>query len=194
MDLSLVTKLRKATQAGITDCKSALEEAGGDFDKAVEILRKKGEAKAEKKLDTRESKEGLIHAYIHANGKMGSLVQISSETDFVARNQEFKDLAHDIAMHVVALQPKYLTPDEVPAEELDKEKEIYREQLKQEGKKEAIIEKIIEGKLEKYYEDVCLMNQKFIKDEEVTIAELIKNKIATLGEKIEIVKFSFYQI
>lgn len=194
MDLSLVTKLRKTTQAGITDCKMALEEAKGDFDKAIGILRKQGEAKAVKKLDTREAKEGLVYSYIHANGKIGSLLVLSSETDFVARNKEFKELAHDLAMQVVAMQPKYLKPEDVPADEIAGEREIYTEQLKKEGKKEEIIEKIVDGKLKKYYEEVCLLNQDFIKNEDIKVDELIKEKIATLGEKIEVVKFCFYKV
>lgn len=194
IDTQAITKLRQATGAGVVDVKKALEEAGGDEVKAIELLRKSGASKAAKKLAERTTGEGLVHSYIHSNGKVGSMLQIQCETDFVARNEDFKVLAHDIAMHIVAANPSYLKPEDVPMAEVEKEKEIYRELLKTEGKPADMIEKILTGKVEKYYSDVCLMKQAFIKDDKVTIEKLIEGSIAKIGEKIEIVKFSRFQI
>ena len=194
IDTQAITKLRQATGAGIVDVKKALEEANGDEQKAVEILRKKGASKAAKKLAERTTGEGLVHSYIHSNGKVGTLIQIQCETDFVARNADFQTLAHDIALHIAAAHPLYIKPEDVPAAELEKEKEIYREQLKVENKPAQMIEKILEGKIEKYYADVCLLKQTFVKDDSLTIEKLIESAIAKLGEKIEVVKFSRFQI
>ena len=194
LDTQAITKLRQATGAGIVDVTKALEEAGGNEEKAVEILRKKGASKAAKKLAERTTGEGIVHSYIHSNGKVGSMIQIQCETDFVARNQDFQTLAHDIAMHIAAANPLYIKPEDVPAAEVEKEKEIYREQLKTEGKPADMLEKILEGKVQKYYTDVCLLKQAFVKDDKITIEKLIEGAIAKMGEKIEVVKFSRFQI
>lgn len=190
----LVGQLREQTGAGVVECKNALEEAGGNLEKAVEILRKKGEIKAAKKTAERTTKEGLVHAYIHANGKIGAMIEVSCETDFVARNEEFQALVHDLAMQVVAINPLYIKPEDVPKEVIAKEKEMYLEEIRGQEKPPAVVEKILEGKLEKYFEDVCLLKQPFIKDEDITVEELINQKIAKIGEKIEVKKFVRYQI
>jgi len=176
------------TGVGMVDCQKALQETGGDEQKALEILRKKGAKVAQKKQEERVANDGLVEAYMHATGKVGSMIIIACETDFVARNSEFKELAHDIAMQVAAMNPPYIIPADVPTDVLEKETEIIKEQLKNEGKPEEMWNKIIEGKLNKYYEDVCLVKQKFIKDDKKTIEDLINEKTAKLGEKIEVKK------
>jgi elongation factor Ts len=186
----LIQKLREQTGAGIMDVKNAVQEANGDEEKVLELLRKRGQKIAAKKQAEREAKEGIIEAYVHGNNKTATLVQLTCETDFVAKNEEFKGLAHDIAMQVAAMDPQYLSPDKVPADILEKEKEIIKEQLKNENKPEDMLDKIVEGKLNKFYEENCLLNQKFIKDDKVTINDLITEKIAKLGEKIEIRKIA----
>jgi len=191
-DPKLVSQLRERTGAGIVECKNALDEAGGDIEKAIEVLRKKGEIKAAKKLNERTTKEGLIHAYIHANGKVGAMVEVSCETDFVARNEEFQAFVHDLAMQVAATNPLYVKPEDIPAEIVAKEKEMYLEEVQ--GKPPAVIEKILEGKLQKYYSEVCFLKQSFVKDEDITIEELINQKIAKIGEKIEVKRFVRFQI
>ncbi len=193
IDTKLITSLREKTGAGIVDCKRALEEAEGDITKAIEILRKEGILKASKKME-RETCEGLIYAYLHPNGKIGAMIELDCETDFVARNSEFKDLARDLAMQVAATDPLYLKSEDVPAEVAEKEENIYREALLAEGKPVDLAEKIMSGKMEKYFEEVCLLNQPFIKDEKMTVAELINQKIAKLGEKIEVKRFVRFQI
>lgn len=190
----LVVELREQTGAGIVECKNALDEAGGDLNQAVEILKKKGEIKAAKKLAERTTKEGLVHAYIHANGKVGSMIEVSCETDFVARNEEFQAMVHDIAMQVAATNPLYVKPEDVPREVVSKEKEMYLEEIRGQEKPPAVVEKILQGKLEKYFEDVCLLKQPFVKDEDITIEEMINQKIAKIGEKIEVKKFVRFQI
>ena len=189
-----VIKLREITGAGVSDCQAALKESGDDIEKAIEVLRKKGALKAAKKLAERTAKEGLVGSYIHATGRAGCLIQVSCETDFVARTEEFKELVHDLAMHVTAFSPEYLRPEDIPAEVLDKEKEIYIEQLKKEGKPEQVIPKILEGKLEKFYGEVCLLNQPFIKDDKISVKEHIDQKIAKTGEKIEVVRFAKFNV
>ena len=193
-DVQTITKLRAQTGAGMLDCKKALDEVNGDYDKAVDVLRKKGEAKAAKKIAERQAKEGIVYSYIHSNNKTGTIVELFCETDFVAKTDDFKSLAHDIALPIVAMSPVYVTPEQIPAEALEREKSIYREQLKNEGKPDEMIEKILEGKMNKYYEEVCLMKQLFIKDDKVTIEGLINQIIAKTGEKIEIGNFARYQI
>ena len=193
IDLELITKLRNQSGAGVADCKAALEESNGDIDKAVEILRKKGAKIAGKRSD-KEASEGIIYAYIHANNKVGTLLELNCETDFVAKNEDFKNLAHDLAMQVTAANPLYLTPEDIPEEVLNKEKDLIKEELKESGKPDDIIEKITEGKLEKWYEDVCLLNQAYIKNEDITIAEYINEKIASMGEKISVGSFCRKQI
>ncbi len=190
----LVSELREQTGAGVVECKNALDEAGGDIEKAIEILRKKGEIKAAKKSAERTAKEGLVHAYVHANGKVGAMVLVSCETDFVARNEEFQAFVHDLAMQIAATNPLYLKPEDVPEEVIAKEKEMYLEELRGQEKPPAVVEKILVGKLEKYFEDICLLKQPFVKDEDITVEELINQKIAKIGEKIEVKKFVRLQI
>lgn len=193
IDAGLVKNLRSMTGAGFVDCKNALVETNGDIDKAVDILRKKGLAKAQKKAN-REAKEGLIYSYIHAGGRIGVLLEINCETDFVARTSEFQELAKNIAMHIAASNPLHIKREFVSPELVSKEKEIYREQLANVDKPQAVKEKIINGKLEKYYQDVCLLEQPFIKDPSKNIAEIIDNEVARLGENIVLKRFVRYQL
>lgn len=190
---SLVKQLRDKTNAGMMDCKEALEASGGNFDKAVEYLRKKGLSAATKR-SSKAAKDGVIASYIHMQGKIGVLVEVNCETDFVARTEAFQTMAKDIAMHVAASNPTYLNAEAVPAEVLDREKEIYRSQAKAEGKPEKIFDRIVEGKLKKYYEEVCLMDQKFIKDTNITVATLVQNMIANTGENIMVRRFARFQL
>ncbi len=191
LDTSLITQLRTKTGAGIVDCKEALTEANGDLAKAEELLRKKGLKTVAKKAG-RSAKEGVITSYIHAGGKVGVIVELNCETDFVARNEEFQGLAKDLAMHIAASAPEYVLLEDVPAEVLEKEKEILREQLKAEKKPEAMLDKIIEGKLAKFYEEHCLLKQVFIKDETKKVEDLVKEAIAKIGENIELRRFTRY--
>ncbi len=184
----LVKKLRETTNAGFSDCRQALIESGGDMDKAVEFLRKKGQATAKKKAD-REATDGLVSTYIHAGGKIGVLIEVNCESDFVARTDEFQKLCHDIAMHVAAIDPRYLRRDDVPQEIVQRELELNREQARQSKKPEAVIEKIATGRMDKFYEDNCLYEQHFIKDESMTIKELVDQAIAKMGEKISVRRF-----
>lgn len=189
----MIKDLREKTQAGMLDCKKALVECGGDMEKAIDFLRKKGLASAGKKMG-RSAKEGMIASYIHTNSKLGVLLELNCETDFVARNADFQDLAKDLCMQVAASNPLYIAPEDVPAGELEREKEIYRDQMKDSGKPANVIEKIVEGKLNKFYTEVCLLDQVYIKDNNVIIKDLIKNKIATYGENISVGRFIRYQI
>lgn len=188
-----VAKLRKMTGVGMMEAKKALEEVGGDIDQAIEELRKRGAAKAAKKAE-RETAEGRVHCYTHSNGKIGVIVELLCETDFVARNEAFIDLCNDIAMHIAAMTPLYLSREDVPAEVVAKEAEIIKEQLAGEGKPADMIEKITEGKLGKFYEDVCLLEQKFIKDEDLTIQELLEKKVLSLGENMRLSRFKRFEI
>ena len=188
-----IIKLRNQTGAGIMDIKEALEKAGGDEDKACDFLRQKGQKIAAKRAE-REAREGFIGSYVHANGKIASLVKLACETDFVARNQEFKDLAHDIAMQVAASNPLYLSSSQIPSDILEKEKGLLMEEIEKQGKPKEMAERILQGKLEKYYSDVCLLNQVFIKDDKKTVANLIEEATAKIGEKIEIVEFKRLEI
>ncbi|MGV7221412.1 MAG: translation elongation factor Ts [Nitrospinales bacterium] len=189
----MVKELRQSSGAGIMDCKNALKESKGDMDAAVTFLRKKGIARAEKKLD-RSTGEGKVGSYIHAGGKIGVLVQVNCETDFVANTTDFGDLVKDISMHIAAANPKFTSRDEVTQEILDKEREIFVHQAKESGKPDNVIDKIVEGKMGKYYEENCLIDQTFVKDSSVTIQELIKQKIAILGENITLGGFSRLEI
>ena len=195
MDISsdLIKELRDKTQVGMLDCKKALAETDCDIEKAIEYLRKKGLASANKKME-RKASEGLVSSYIHGNNKIGVLLELKCETDLVARTDDFKELAKDICMQIAASCPLYVNIEEVPQEVIEKEKEIYREQMKESGKPENVVEKIIEGKLSKFFTEVCLMEQEFIKDGSVIIKDLIKSKIAVIGEPIEIGRFTRYQI
>ena len=189
----LVKELRERTGIGIMECKKALEESKGDLEKAILILRKRGYDRAKKKM-ARETTEGVIGSYIHSNQKIGVLVEVNCETDFVARNQEFQDLVKNIAMHIAAASPRYLSPEDIPQKELEEEKEIIREQFKDSGKPPQVIEKIIEGKLKKFYEEVCLLNQPYIKDPSMTINQLVSYYISKFGENIRIKRFIRYQL
>lgn len=190
---SQVKELREKTGAGMMDCKNALSEAAGDMDKALTILREKGLAAASKKAG-RATREGIVASYIHAGGKLGVLVEVNCETDFVARTDEFQELVKDIAMQVAAANPLAVRREELPGEELDKERAIYRKQALTSGKPEAVVDKIVEGKLKKYYSEVCLYEQPFIKDSGITVEDLIKSKIATLKENIVVGKFARFKI
>jgi elongation factor Ts len=189
----MVKDLREKTGAGIMDCKRALSEAGGDMDKALDILRQKGQAIAAKKA-VRETREGVIGSYIHAGGRIGVLAEINCETDFVARNPEFQELVKDITMQIAWSNPSYLRREEVPPSVLEKEREIYRAQARETGKSEHVIEKIVDGKIEKFLNDSCLLEQPFIKDSSVTLNDLIRRKIAKTGENISVKRFVRYQL
>lgn len=188
-----VAELRAKTGISMMECKKALVEASGDEDKAMEILKKSGAAKAAKRVE-RETKAGIVESYIHSNGKIGVLVEVLAESDFVAKNDEFKEFAHDVALQVAALNPQYIGRDDVPADEVAKEKEILAEEVKSSGKPAEIVEKIVEGKLSKYFEEICLLYQPFVKDQTKTIEELLNEKIAKIGEKIVISRFCRFEI
>ena len=175
------------------ECKEALKEARGDLEKAIEVLRKKGYARAQDKM-SREATEGLVGSYIHMNGKIGVLVEINCETDFVARNEEFKELVKNVCLQIAASSPKYIGPEDVPAAVLEQEKEIIRAQFKDSKKPAEIIEKIVQGKLNKFYEEVCLLDQVYIKDDKLTIRQLISSAIAKIGENIKIRRFARFEV
>src|SRR3981189_987760 len=189
----LVKELRERTGAGFSDCRAALVESAGDIEKAINILRKKGQAAAAKKAQ-REATEGLIGHYIHAGGKIGVIVEINCESDFVARTDAFQQLCHDIAMHIAAVDPRYVRREDVTPEMLEKEREIYAAQARATGKPDAVIQKIVTGKMEKFYEDSCLYEQHFIKDETMTIGEKVNQAIANLGENISIRRFARFKV
>ena len=184
----LVKELRERTGAGFSDCRSALVEASGNLEGAIDVLRKKGQAAAQKKA-ARQASEGLVGHYIHAGGKIGVLLEVNCETDFVARTDEFQRLCHDIAMHIAALNPQFVRREDVTPEILEREREIARDQARQSGKPEAIIEKIATGKVDKFHEENCLYEQHFIKDESVTVSEMIIQTIAKMGEKVSVRRF-----
>jgi elongation factor Ts len=188
---ALVKQLREKTNAGMMDCKKALVEAGGDLAKAEDLLRKKGIASASKKA-FRSAKEGTVASYIHLQGKVGVLVEVNCETDFVAKNELFRDFVKDITLHIAAAHPLYVSREQVPAATVEKEREIYREQVK--GKPKNVVEKIVDGKLDKYYASVCLLDQPFIKNPDQTIKDLISSKIAELGENIIVRRFTRYVV
>lgn len=193
IDAKTVGELRAKSGAGIVECKKALEEAGGDMEKAMEVLKKSGAAKAAKKGD-RETAEGLVHAYVHSNGKMGAIIEVQCETDFVARNDDFQALVHDLAMQVVATDPEWVSPEAVPAEETEKQRAAFAEELAGDSKPEDIKANIIQGKLDKWLAEVTLTKQPWVKDDSKTIEQLLTEKIATIGEKIVIARFTRYQI
>jgi elongation factor Ts len=190
---SAVKELRDKTNAGMMDCKEALVASDGDLEKAIEYLRKKGLSAATKR-SSRAAKDGVITSYIHMQGKIGVMVEVNCETDFVAKTDAFGALAKDIAMHIAASNPTYLAEDDVPEAVLESEKEIYKTQALAEGKPEKIVDRIIEGKLKKFYEEVCLLNQRFIKDTDITVGTLVQNTIATTGENIIVRRFARYQL
>jgi elongation factor Ts len=189
----LVKELRDKTGAGFSDCRAALIESGGDIEQAINILRKKGQAVAAKKSQ-RATSEGLVSCYIHAGGKIGVLVEINCESDFVARTEDFQRLSHDVAMHIAALDPHFVRREEVTQEALEAKSSEYRDEAKATGKPEAVIEKIVAGKMEKFYEENCLYEQHFIKDEGITVKELVDQAIAKLGENIAIRRFSRFKV
>lgn len=189
----LVKELREKTGAGILDCQKALTENGNSIDKAIDYLRQKGLAAAQKKAG-RETNQGLIHAYIHAGGKIGVLIEVNCETDFVARNEQFKAFVNDLALQVAASSPSYVRREEIPAEVVEKERSIYEAQAKELGKPPAAWPKIVEGKLEKFYQENCLLEQGFIKDPSVVIKDLLAQQIATIGENMNIRRFTRFQL
>ena len=190
---AMVKQLREQTGAGIMDCKEALSECSGDVSKAVDCLRKKGLATAAKRAG-RATTEGIIESYIHMDSKLGVLVEINCETDFVAKNDDFKEFSKNIAMHITATNPVSIRPEDVPKETIDKEKEIYREQVLEMGKPEKIVDKIVEGKLKKYFKENCLMNQAYVRDPDITIEDLLNEIVAKIGENIAIKRFARFKI
>lgn len=193
MNLDQIKALREKTGAGMVDVKKALEETGGNEEKAIKILRSKGHSKALKKAG-RVAKEGIVTSYIHSNNKIGVMVQLLCETDFVARNSEFQQLARDIAMHIAAMNPSFIKPEEVSKELIEKEKEIWKEQLKNEKKPAPIWDKILEGKEKKFREEVSLLAQPFVKNPDITVEDLIAEKVGKIGENIQVGKFVRFEL
>ncbi|WIV20810.1 translation elongation factor Ts [Paenibacillus polygoni] len=193
VDAKLVKELREKTGAGMLDCKKALEEGNNDVNKAIEILREKGLSAAANKAG-RAATEGVVQSYIHAGGRIGVLVEVNCETDFVAMTDQFKEFARDIAMQIAASNPRYVSREEVPQDEIEKEKEILKAQALNEGKPEKIVEKMVEGRIGKYYEEFCLLEQSFVKDPDKTIEQLLNEKISTIGENISIRRFTRYEL
>jgi elongation factor Ts len=189
----MVKELRQRTGIGVMECKAALKEADGDLEKSIEILRKKGYARAQDKA-ARRANEGLVGSYIHSNGRIGVLVEVNCESDFVARNGEFQELVKNICLQIAASNPKYVAPEDIPADVIEKEKEIVRAQFQDSKKPAEIVEKIVQGKLGKLYEEVCLLDQVFIKDDKVTIRQLVLSAVAKIGENIKIGRFTRYEI
>jgi elongation factor Ts len=190
---AMVKELREATAAGILDCRKALEVAEGDFDKAVDYLREKGLAKAAKRVD-REAKDGLVVSYIHGGGRIGVLLEVNCETDFVARTDEFKGMVNDIALQIAAMSPQYVKREDIPQSVIEHEKQLYRAQALEEGKPEAVLDRIVEGRMEKFYKDVCLLEQAFIRDEEHTIDDLVKGQITKTGENMVVRRFARFEL
>ena len=189
--IDAIKQLREKTNAGVLDCKKALKEAKGDFDKALQVLRKKGISLARKK-SSRVAKQGKIESYIHMEGKIGVLVEVNCETDFVAKNSDFKAFCKDISMQIAAVNPSYITKEDVPADVLDKEREVIKSQIK--GKPANVVDKITEGKLEKFYEEICLLEQPFIKEQKTKVKNLLTDLVAKIGENIVIRRFVRYQL
>ena len=190
---AMVKELRDATGAGVLDAKKALEGANGDFEKAVDTLREKGAARAAKRAD-RDASEGLIELYTHPGNRMGVIMELNCETDFVARNEQFQELAHDLALHIAALNPKYLTIEDVPQSELDRELDVLKNQALAEGKPADLVDKIVSGRVRKYYEEFCLMEQPFVKDDKVKIKDLITDAIRVTGENIVVRRFARFEL
>jgi elongation factor Ts len=189
----MIKQLRGATSAPMLDCRKALQEADGDFDKAVDWLREKGMATAAKRAD-RDASNGTVELYSHGGGRVGVMVEINCETDFVARNEQFRTLAHEIALQIAASAPRYITAEEIPAAELDHESEIARARAKEEGKPDNILPKIVEGRIEKFKDEVCLLRQTYIRDESITIEKLILQKVAAIGENIVVRRFQRWEL
>ncbi len=190
---SLVKELREATGAGMMDCKKALQEAGGDSEKATEILRKKGLSDAAKKSG-RIASEGLVHAYIHGGGRIGVLLEVNCETDFVARTEKFQEFVNNIALHVAASNPRWLDRESAPADDLDKERKFLSEQAGESGKPPQVVEKMVQGRMEKFFKENCLLDQPFVKDPDLTISDYVKKMIAEIGENIRIRRYSRYEL
>jgi elongation factor Ts len=190
---ALVKDLRERTGAGMMECKSALVEAKGDIEEAIVVLRKRGIASAGKKA-SRATKQGLIGTYIHHGGQLGVMVEVNCESDFVARTEDFQELVHDVAMHIAASDPKFIRKDDVTADVLEKEKDIQRARALAEGKPEKMVDKIIEGRLNKFYEEICLLEQPFVKEATLTVGQLVKTKIAKLGENISVARFIRFKV
>jgi elongation factor Ts len=190
---TLVKDLRERTGAGMMECKSALMEAKGDLEEAVVVLRKRGIASAVKKA-SRATKQGLIGTYIHHGGQLGVMVEVNCESDFVARTDDFKELVHDIAMHVAAADPKFIRKEDVAQDVLDQEKDIQRARALAEGKPEKMVDKIVEGRMNKFYEEICLLEQPFVKEATLTVGQLVKTKIAKLGENISVARFTRFKV
>jgi len=190
---AMVKELREATAAGILDCRTALEIAEGDFDKAVDCLREKGLAQAAKRM-SREAKDGLVVAYVHPGGRIGVLVEVNCETDFVARTDEFKTLANNIAMQIAAMSPRYVRREDIPEAVLAHEREVFRAQALEEGKPAQVVDRIVEGRLEKFCQEVCLLEQTFIRDEERTVDDIIKDVITRTGENVIVGRFARFEL
>ncbi len=195
MDITvdMIKELREATAAGILNCRKALEAAEGDFDKAVDYLREKGLAKVAKRMD-REANEGIVDSYIHGENRIGVLLEVNCETDFVARTPEFRALVHDIAMQIAALAPKYISREDVPESVIQRESDLYRAQAREEGKPENILDRIVEGKIEKFYQQSCLLEQPFIRDDSVTVDALLKEQMTKTGENMMVRRFARYEL
>ena len=193
INATMVKQLREKTGAGMMDCKKALQEVEGDIDKALEFLRKKGLATAQKRAG-RAMTEGTVQSYIHMTGKLGVLVEVNCETDFVAKNEDFQEFAKNIAMHIAASNPLGIKPEDIPEEIVENEKDIYRAQALEMGKPENVLDKIVQGKLKKFYQENCLLNQPFVRDPEISVADLMNELIAKIGENITIKRFVRYQI
>jgi elongation factor Ts len=188
-----VKELREATGAGVMECKKALQEAQGDTDKAVRLLREKGLAGARKKAG-RSAADGIIDAYIHLNNRIGVLLEVNCETDFVARNEIFRAMVHDVAMHIAAASPLYVSSEDIPEVVFEQEREINRNRALKEGKPEKVVDKIVEGRMKKYYEEVCLLDQPFVRDPEITVGEVVQRTIAAVGENIIVRRFARFQV
>lgn len=188
-----IKEIREATSAGFMDCRNALEQADGDFDKAVDFLREKGLAKAAKRAG-REASEGMIELYSHGDGRVGVMLEINSETDFVARSDDFREFAHELALQIAAMSPQYVSEEDIPAEVLEHETEIARKQALEEGKPENIVDRIAEGRLKKFKDDACLLRQPYIRDDSITIEKLLHEKILSLGENIVIRRFARWEV
>lgn len=193
IDIALIQQLRERTGLGMMDCKKALEETNGDIEKAIELLRKKGAAVASKRSD-KATAEGLVHAYIHPGSQIGVLIEINCETDFVARTDAIKEFAHNVCMHIAAMRPLYIAPADVDAKFIEAEKAIIQEQLAQSGKTGKVLEQILEGKLKKVYADICLLEQVYIKNDKMTVAQVLQDLIAKTGENIKVARFARYQV
>ncbi len=190
---NLVRELRERTSAGMLDCKKALEETNGDFDKAVEWLRTKGIAKAEKKSG-RVAAEGLVHSYVHPGGRIGVLLEVNSETDFVARNEQFQHFVNDIAMHVAAMAPRFVSASDIPQDARDNERLILLAKAREEGKKPEMLEKIVDGQIKKWAAEICLLDQKFVKNPDLTVDQYLKEMIAKIGENLVVRRFTRYEL